>query len=94
MKKKELELLRKEIDAVDKVILAALAKRAKLSKVIGKYKLEKGLKALDKQRKKQLIKSRVGMAKAMKLSSKLASEIFTRIHKESVKIQKKIKRRV
>lgn len=92
MRKKELEKLRKEIDTVDAVILAALAKRAKLSKIIGKYKLEKGLKALDNTRKEQLIKSRVAAAKAMKISTKLANEIFARIHKNSLEIQKKIKR--
>ena len=92
MNKKELATLRKEIDAVDKVFLTALAKRAKLSKVIGKHKLEKGLKALDKTRKEQLIKSRVAAAKAMKISTKLANEIFTRIHKNSVAIQKKLRK--
>ncbi|MBI5456216.1 chorismate mutase [Candidatus Kaiserbacteria bacterium] len=91
MRKKDLEKLRKDIDSVDRVILAALAKRAKLSQVIGKYKLQKGMKALDKTRQKQLIKSRIAMAKARKLSSKLALEIFTRIHKNSLEIQKKIR---
>ncbi|TSC87121.1 MAG: phospho-2-dehydro-3-deoxyheptonate aldolase [Parcubacteria group bacterium Gr01-1014_8] len=91
MQKKELESLRKEIDTVDTIILSALAKRAKLSKVIGKYKLEKGMRALDKTRKTQLIKSRIAMAKAMKISTKLANEIFSRIHKNSVAIQKNIK---
>ncbi len=92
MRKKDLEKLRKEIDAVDTVILAALAKRAKLSKEMGKYKLEKGLRALDKQRQKQLINSRIGMAKAMKVSTKLANEIFARILKNSLAIQKKLKK--
>lgn len=92
MTQKDLDKLRKEIDAVDTVILAALAKRARLSKIIGKYKLKKGLKALDKQRQKQLINSRIGMAKAMKVSTKLANEIFARIHKNSVAIQKKLKK--
>ena len=92
MNKKELATLRKEIDAVDKVILTALAKRAKLSKVIGKYKLEKGMQALDKTRQKQVIQSRIAMAKAKKISAELAKDIFSRIHKNSLAIQKKIKR--
>ena len=92
MNKKELITLRREIDAVDKVILTALAKRAKLSKVIGKYKFERGMQALDKARQKQLIRSRVTMAKAMRISTKLANEIFSRIHKNSVAIQKKLRK--
>ena len=91
MREKALTRLRKEMDAVDKVILSALAKRANLSKKIGKYKLGKGLRALDKTRRKQLLKSRVAMAKAMNISSKLVNQIFVRIHKESIAIQKRIK---
>ncbi len=86
----ELIRLRAAIDKIDSYIVAALAKRVVRSKKIGELKNKVGGKIVDEKRKKQLIASRVALGKKKGLSPVLIREVFEAIHKDSVKIQKKV----
>ncbi len=86
----KLASLRKEIDRVDASIVRAFAKRATLSRKIGALKKKGGGAVTDEKRKKQLIATRVALGKKRGLSPALIREVFEAIHKDSVKIQKRV----
>ncbi len=77
---KYLEDLRKQIDSLDEQIVALLVKRMEIVKEIGKYKKENNLPPLDDIRWQEIIKSKKGFIK----------KIWEIIHKEALKIEKKI----
>ncbi len=90
MDRPDLRRLRAAIDAVDSVIVSALAKRATLSRKIGALKKRGGGAVIDEKRKKQLIAARVSKGKKKGLSPLLVREVFEAVHKDSVKIQKRV----
>ena len=55
----ELDVLREQIDEIDRKIVALYEKRAAVSKRVGAYKKQAGLTVLDEQREKSVIASRV-----------------------------------
>lgn len=87
----ELRKLRAAIDTIDSYIVAALAKRVLRSKKIGALKKKSGAKSVvDTRRKKQLIATRVALGKKKGISPTLIRAVFEAIHKDSVKIQKRV----
>ncbi len=85
---KALENVRKTVDVCDVAIVAALAKRAKVSAKIGALKKKEGLPALDAKRHAQLLASRVQAGTKKGLSPAFVRKLFKIIHDESVRIQK------
>ena len=55
----ELDVLREQIDEIDRKIVALYEKREAVSKRVGAYKKQAGLPVLDEQREKSVIASRV-----------------------------------
>ncbi len=86
----QLRKLRAAIDKIDSYIVAALAKRVIRSTKVGLLKKKVGGKIVDEKRKKQLIAARVAMGKKKGLSPALVREVFEAIHKDSVKLQKRV----
>jgi len=82
MKSKELMRMRKEIDPLDETLMSLLNKRADLSKAIGEIKIKENLPIQNKQREKEIL-SKTGKFD----NSKFVCSIFTKIIRESRKIQ-------
>ena len=88
--KKNLDKLRKEIDIVDNQFLKFLSKRMKIVNLIGVYKKEQGLPALDNKRWREVRNSRVKKGKQLGLSESFMTKILECIHEEALKIEEKL----
>ncbi len=86
---KKLADLRKEIDAVDKDLLASLAKRAKIAQRIGKLKKAQGVPPLDEKRWQQLLDKILHLAGTMDLSRDFVKKIYELIHNHSLELERK-----
>lgn len=84
----KIEVIRKEIDAIDGNIIKLLKRRFMLAKNAGKYKKKNGLKKIDRKREQDVLQKITNHAKSVGLDSKAAREIFSVIIKEGRKIQK------
>lgn len=82
--------LRKQIDAVDSVILRALAKRVKLVRSIGIYKRKRGIKPLDQKRRDERKKAWKKAGKELHLPASFVSDLFRRIHKLSISVERAV----
>lgn len=76
---KELESLRRKIDAVDDKIVKNLAARFKITHAVGVYKAEHHLPALNKDREAQIYKAKRGLAKELDLNEELIEKVFKMI---------------
>jgi chorismate mutase len=90
MKDDTLVKFRQEIDAVDEQIISLLAKRMEIVKKVGAYKAERNIPPLDQKRWRDVLLSKMKQAKALNLSEKLVKDIYERIHKEALKLEKKV----
>lgn len=89
----KLHTLRRQINSLDRTILATLAKRMSLVRAIGEYKREHKLKPLDKKRKKELKETWIKTGRSMRLPSDFVIGIYERIHKHSISVEKALKKR-
>ncbi|MFZ2189885.1 MAG: chorismate mutase [Candidatus Magasanikiibacteriota bacterium] len=87
MNKNDLELLRQEIDKIDKNILENLKKRFVLTKQIGELKKQLGLDVVDKGREEELMKKYHDWAEEFDLGVELVKSIFLLVINESKKQQ-------
>ncbi|MFI0347272.1 MAG: chorismate mutase [Chthoniobacterales bacterium] len=87
----ELQILRHEIDLVDRSLLDLLARRASLVKQIGSYKREHHVQLLDLARWKEVMQVRIIEAEKMGLGPKFIREIFELIHRYSLSLQSSTK---
>ena len=85
-----LDKARKEIDKIDIKIINLISKRQTYLPMIAKYKRENNLKIVQLDRERQAIDTRVKIALRLGVSEKLVSEIFKKIFRNSVKIQREI----
>jgi chorismate mutase len=72
----ELKSLRKEIDTLDKGILALVEKRVETAQKIGAIKAEKGLQISDPAREKEVLDN---VSKASKLEKPFVKDLFSSI---------------
>jgi chorismate mutase len=72
----ELRILRKEIDALDKGILALVEKRVETAQKIGAIKAEKGLQISDPNREKEVLDN---VTKTTKLEKPFVKDLFLSI---------------
>jgi chorismate mutase len=72
----ELKNLRKEIDVLDKGILALVEKRVETAQKIGAIKAEKGLQISDPAREKEVLDN---VTKASKLEKPFVKDLFASI---------------
>lgn len=91
MDKDLLNNLRKEIDEIDKQLLAVMAKRVNIVREIGKLKKENNTRALDNKRWKEVLQSRLSIAKSLNLSEEFIKNLYVLIHKHSLTIESKEK---
>jgi len=81
--------LRKQFGDIDKSILILLGIRAKLSKEIAKVKKKKAIDVVQMDTWKKQMEKRYRENKKLNLDPEFIHKIFSSIHKESIKIQKK-----
>lgn len=84
----ELEDLRKKIDALDKELLKALAKRMEVVREVGRYKKSKGLSLRDDERLKALLAERLKTAGELDLPEELVNKLYELIHEASLEAEK------
>lgn len=87
----KLPRLRAKIDDLDSKLIHILSKRLQVVGEIGKFKKANKIKPLDKNRWKEVLKSRKIIGKSLGVSPKFIENIFEQIHTESLKTEKEIK---
>ena len=92
MSKNELEEVRREIDAVDLLLLKSVANRQKLARKAGELKREAGLKIHDPKREKEVLELRREWAEQLELDPDSVEELFHLLIDESRKLQEKDKK--
>ncbi len=75
---KELEEIRKELDAVDQDLVRLFERRMQLSREVAAYKQARGLPVLDEKREAQVLASRAAMAEDADLAPAVQA-LFTTI---------------
>lgn len=85
-----LEILRKEIDELDDVIIQKLAERMKIVEKIGEYKRDNKVTILQVNRWEEIIEKRTGYAAALKLNKEFTQKLLEMIHNESIRKQTQI----
>lgn len=83
----DLSVLRDQIDDLDNELLRLLAKRMRVSREIGQYKLEHHMPILQTQRYDQILTDRAGQGERMEMSGNFIKQVLEAIHAESVRQQ-------
>lgn len=86
----QLDVLRNRIDAIDAELLETLSSRVEIVKLIGKYKKENNVTALQIGRWSQLMDSRVNLGLKLDLNETFVKILFQLIHEDSVRMQTEI----
>ncbi len=84
-----LDILRQQIDQIDKNLIHLIADRMEIVKKIGQYKKIQHLQALDQKRWNTVLKSRMEMAEQTGLDSGYIKKIYEIIHEYALKIEHK-----
>jgi chorismate mutase len=87
---KSLQLMRTEIDVVDKQIIALLGQRFELTERVGLYKAENALPAADLERESRQFQNYKYLATEYDISEKLVQSIFEQIIQEVITRHKKM----
>lgn len=85
-----IELLREEIDIINRDILNLLAKRCDISIEIAKYKIKMNLPILDQNREKFILDNISKQSKTLGMNPKIVRIIFKYIINLSKDVQKKL----
>lgn len=83
----DLSVLRNQIDDLDNELLQLLAKRMRVSREIGHYKLEHDMPILQTQRYDHILSDRVTQGERMDMSGDFVKRVLEAIHSESVRQQ-------
>ena len=94
MANKDLNLLRKRIDALDARILGLLAQRMKLVIKVGAYKKRQNLAPLDQIRWQKLLKSKFLLARKLGLDKDLIKDVYERIHAAALKLEATVQKNI
>lgn len=86
--KKELSVLRAQINKLDETIIWAVADRMAVSRAVGEFKKRHVLKIKDPAREKALKKFHQKLADKYGITAQTLQKIFALIMKESRRIQK------
>src|SRR3954462_8120402 len=87
---RQLQKLREEIDAVDKLFMEKLAKRFKVVEAVGRLKVANGLPIYNRERMLEMLNGRKEDAERLNLDGKLIYNIFDLIHEASIKCQEDV----
>lgn len=88
---KDLQVLRGELDAVDREMVALFEKRMEIAQQVARYKLQNGLPVLDAGREQQVLASRRQMLTDDSLGD-AAETLFRHLMALSREVQEKILR--
>lgn len=80
-----LTALREEIDRVDRELIAVLAKRFELTRMVGDYKAQQDLSAVDSVREQEQSNNYAQAAQAYGLNTEFVHHLFQSIRSEVVK---------
>lgn len=83
----DLSELRRQIDEMDNTLLELLAKRMRISREIGRYKLENEMPILQTTRYDEILSDRALQGEKMQLSGDFVRKILENIHEESIRQQ-------
>jgi chorismate mutase len=83
----DLSVLRDQIDDLDNELLQLLAKRMRVSREIGHYKLEHDMPILQTKRYDQILTDRAYQGERMEMSGDFIKKVLEAIHSESVRQQ-------
>ncbi len=83
----DLSVLRSQIDELDNELLHLLAKRMRVSREIGHYKLEHDMPILQTQRYDHILNDRAAQGERMDMSGDFVKQVLEAIHSESVRQQ-------
>ncbi len=83
----ELNILRQQIDEIDSQLVELLARRAKITAEVGKYKSQVGLPIYVPEREAELIAKRRAEAEQQNVSPILIEDLLRRIIRESYHTQ-------
>lgn len=83
----DLSVLRDQIDDLDNELLQLLAKRMRVSREIGHYKLEHNMPILQTQRYDQILTDRGSQGERMEMSADFIKKVLEAIHSESIRQQ-------
>lgn len=86
--KELLEIYRHQIDTLDKEVLSLLARRFEIVNQIWIIKKEENIPALQNDRWEQLLNENIEVGKELLLWESIIRDIWNRIHKESLEIEK------
>ncbi|MDR3194976.1 MAG: bifunctional 3-deoxy-7-phosphoheptulonate synthase/chorismate mutase type II [Tannerella sp.] len=82
--------LRRQIDGIDESLLELLAKRMRISREIGIYKMEHNMPILQTPRYGEILENRTKAAVALDMNPDFIEKILKEIHEESVRQQMNI----
>jgi chorismate mutase len=83
----QLELLRNRIDAIDTELLETLSSRMEIVRLIGQYKKDNNVTALQIGRFAELMEKRMKLGESLNLDRNFVLQIFQHIHEDSVRMQ-------
>lgn len=83
----DLSVLRSQIDELDNELLQLLARRMRVSREIGQYKLEHNMPILQTQRYSHILADRAAQGARMQMSEEFIRKVLEAIHSESVRQQ-------
>jgi chorismate mutase len=84
---KEIELLRQQIDQLDKALIDTLSERMRIAKKIGEIKQKENLAILQMERWKKILEERISTAEKAGLDPSFFKRLLELIHKESIRVQ-------
>ena len=86
---KDLNSLRKEIDGIDRQLVALFEQRMAVTQQVGRYKLANGIPVLDRSREEQVLAGKVALLEDKSLS-KDVTDLFEAIMAISRRQQQKL----
>ena len=86
--KELLKIYRDQIDTLDKEMIYLLSRRFEIVNQIWIIKKENNIKALQKDRWEKLLNENIEVANELWVSELIIRDIWERIHKESLSIEK------
>ncbi len=87
----KLEELRSQIDRIDTEFIEYIAQRMQIARDIGKYKQENNVTVLQIERWREILETRIPLARSLGLEDRFIERLLELIHDESIRIQTKIK---
>ena len=90
----KLEELRKLIDTIDENLVNTLSERMKLVEEIGRFKAENNVTIFQLKRWFKILQERKSQANSLNLSEELIHELYQLIHKNSIRIQSGVMKKI